>query len=134
MMIIYEDFVFTALLISNAMLLAAAVVAILKLQRAADDRDAFWKSPVGSTLRDQSDHDAVLRVLDARFAALETSIEQLATDDAPDPTGRDSLPYENAVRMVRHGASIDDLTRNCGLSASEARLLLRVHAGPAAAA
>lgn len=134
MMIIDENFVFTGLLMSNALLLAAAVVAILKLQRTSQQREAFWDTPVGNSLRDQADHDALLRVLDARFAALEASIEELAADDPPDPTGRDSLPYENAVRMVQHGATIDDLTRNCGLSNSEARLLMRVHAGRAAAA
>ena len=44
-----------------------------------------------------------------------------------------SLPIENAVRMARHGASIDELVRNCGLNIGEARLMQKLHSKAAAA-
>ena len=38
------------------------------------------------------------------------------------------LPYNQANRLVSMGASLDDLMQACGLSRSEAELMLKLHA------
>lgn len=37
------------------------------------------------------------------------------------------MPYNQASRLVQMGASIDDLMQACGLSRSEAELMLKLH-------
>ena len=37
------------------------------------------------------------------------------------------VPMGNALRMAKQGATIDDLTKNCGLSIGEARLMQKLH-------
>ncbi|HCA24482.1 MULTISPECIES: DUF2802 domain-containing protein [Pseudomonadaceae] len=39
-----------------------------------------------------------------------------------------SLPYNQAARLVGMGASIEDLTQSCGLSKAEAELFVKLHA------
>tara|TARA_R110000782_G_scaffold165305_1_gene257241 strand:+ start:765 stop:1172 length:408 start_codon:yes stop_codon:yes gene_type:complete len=38
-----------------------------------------------------------------------------------------SLPYNQAARLVSLGASVEDLTQSCGLSKAEAELVARLH-------
>lgn len=38
-----------------------------------------------------------------------------------------NLPYNQATRLVSMGASLDDLIQSCGLSRSEAELMLKLH-------
>lgn len=129
MMIIDDQFALNALILANAVLLAAVAMAILRLERQRAAAAAFWETPVGASLKAEGDNAEMRRIFEARFAHLEELLEKLSADETANASSRDALPYRNAVRMVRHGAGIDDLTRNCGLSVSEARLLMRVHAG-----
>ncbi|MEH6499179.1 MAG: DUF2802 domain-containing protein [Pseudoalteromonas distincta] len=39
-----------------------------------------------------------------------------------------SLPYNQAARLVGLGASVEDLTQSCGLSKAEAELVAKLHA------
>ena len=39
-----------------------------------------------------------------------------------------SIPYNQAARLVGMGASIEDLTQSCGLSKAEAELFVKLHA------
>ncbi|SDU12248.1 DUF2802 domain-containing protein [Halopseudomonas salegens] len=39
-----------------------------------------------------------------------------------------TLPYNQAARLVGMGASMEDLTQACGLSRAEAELVLKLHA------
>lgn len=39
-----------------------------------------------------------------------------------------SLPYNQAARLVSLGASVEDLTQSCGLSKAEAELVSKLHA------
>lgn len=39
-----------------------------------------------------------------------------------------SLPYNQAARLVSLGASVEDLTQSCGLSKAEAELVAKLHA------
>jgi len=117
-----------ALLFSNALLVSAAALAVMKLQRLVDKQKAFWSSPTGTVLTEQTDHDALLLAIDQRLSPLLNQIESMSREKPNDTRPQQSLPIENAVRMAKHGASLKDLTRNCGLSVTEARLLMRVHA------
>lgn len=118
------------LLISNALLLAAATIAVLRLQRMRDQYDAFWSSPTGKQLSERNEENGISHQVEERIQSLQETVNDLVrTGAATQIQLRENLPIENAVRMAKHGASIDDLTRNCGLSASEAKLLMRVHSG-----
>lgn len=39
-----------------------------------------------------------------------------------------SMPYNQAARLVGLGASVEDLTQSCGLSKAEAELVAKLHA------
>lgn len=36
-------------------------------------------------------------------------------------------PYEHAIRLVKTGSSVDDLTKSCGISLNEAKLIHKIH-------
>ena len=130
MMIIDNIYSLYGLLISNSLLLAAATIAVLRLQRMLDCSDAFWDSLTGAHLKEQSDAASISQLVDKRFSSLQETVDDVIRKGSPlQGQITEKLPFENAVRMARHGASADDITRNCGLSKSEARLLMRVHCG-----
>ena len=66
--------------------------------------------------------------LERRLSELQRAVKRMQSraPDEPTPLER-KLPIDNAVRMARSGASVEDLTRNCGLSVGEARLMKRLH-------
>ncbi len=125
------------LLFSNAVLLAAATIALVRFRAQARRFEKFWDSPTGVSLADeqalkaqpptrpepQSDAE-----LERRVAELQSVVRTLAKQG---PAVREpvepGLPIENAVRMAKHGASIDDLIRNCGLNIGEAQLMRKLH-------
>jgi uncharacterized protein DUF2802 len=131
MMTIDTTYSLYALLISNAFLACAAALAIMKLKRLVDTKEAFWNSPTGAAMSSGSDHDELLRAIEMRLVPIIDAISNISQGKSDPTTLRRSLPLENAVRMARQGATLEDLTRNCGLNATEARLLMRVHAQPA---
>ncbi len=124
------------LMICNGMLAGAAAIAILRFQRMIKLQQTFWGSPTGAAISTQPvaptqaaqpDQDDFLKAVERRFAYLEQGFGNLADKNQSGQSMQHSVPHENAVRMAKHGATIDDLTRTCGLSDIEARLLLRVH-------
>jgi len=127
MMDIDTNWIYYLLLASNALLGGSAALAILRLQRLTRRQESFWKSPTGATFTMQPGHEALLVAIDRRIDALVEKLESPPADPDKEVSTARSTPFENAVRMARHGATMDDLTRTCGLSASEARLLMRVH-------
>lgn len=129
----YDDLFLYLLLLSNAVVLILAVVAIIRFERRWQRIDSFWDSPTGVALSEASDEEmreqtrATLQ-LERRLSELQRAVKRIqsrATDE-PTPVER-KLPIDNAVRMARSGASVEDLTRNCGLSVGEARLMKRLH-------
>ena len=130
MMTFETTFSLYLLLICNGAIAAAAAIAILRLQRMTDQHKSFWDSPNGSALNSQNGQEELIRAIDQRFSVLLNGIDQLTRDDNVDTRATPALPLENAVRMAKHGATLGDLTRNCGLSKTEARLLIRVHGHP----
>ena len=91
---------------------------------------SFWDSPTGASEWAKSSPDAVLSgFLEHRLAMLHEQIEELAKQKLPASAAQPAeLPFEYAVRIAKHGASVDDLTRTCGLNKAEARLMWRLHA------
>jgi hypothetical protein len=126
------------LLLSNAALLAAATIALLRFRHQARRFEKFWDSPTGVSLADtQSLHakssaeqspERANPQLEERVAELQTIVRKLASKEqvTHEPVDN-SLPIENAVRMAKHGASIDELIRGCGLNIGEAQLMRKLH-------
>jgi hypothetical protein len=127
MMDISNTTILSLLLIANASLVAAGSIAIMRFCRQARRFEKFWESPTGLSLADtQTVHSDPL--LEKRVAELQSVVRTLAQKPK---AGRDtfeaSLPIENAVRMARSGASIDELIRSCGLNIGEAQLMRKLH-------
>ncbi len=120
-------------LVSNALLLAVAIVVLSRFDQRVKRIEEFWDSPTGAALADDSDEELraqmqATRRLERRVGELQRAVK-LAEIKAPAPQAPVELniPLENAVRMARHGASVEDLTRNCGLNIGEARLMQKLH-------
>ena len=62
-----------------------------------------------------------LITLRERLARLDNKQQRLEQQDVQ------SMPYTQASRLVSMGASLDDLMQACGLSRSEAELMLKLH-------
>lgn len=129
-----NDYFFLYLLLaSNALLLAIAAIAVIRFEWRWQRIESFWDSPTGSALIDATDDEIreqskATRRLEQRLSELQRTLT-FRVSKAPDellPIER-NLPIENAVRMARSGASVVDLTRNCGLNVGEARLMKRLH-------
>jgi hypothetical protein len=134
MMNITESFFYDLLLLSNAMLLAAAAMAVVRFRRQCERLERFWSSPTGATIAGQkSDQERLQLVTTMRLEKHIADLnEKVATLSRNDPRKQRSatvrqLPIENAVRMAKSGASVEDLTRTCGLNFGEARLLTKMH-------
>ena len=125
----------TLLLVANAALLAAAAIAVLRFQKQLRRFEQFWNSPTGTSLANREPEEAprpqVNPHLERRVTELQSVVRTLAKQQkpvsVPAPDTNTNLPIENAVRMARHGASIDDLVRSCGLNIGEARLMQKLH-------
>ena len=121
------------LIIANAALLAAAAIAVVRIQRQMRRFEQFWNSPTGTSLAVQEPvqeqpRPQANRHLERRVTELQSVVRTLAKREQPTMKQVDgSLPIANAVRMARHGASIDELVRSCGLNIGEARLMQKLH-------
>ena len=121
------------LLVANAVLLAAASIAVLRVRRQMRRFEQFWNSPTGALLANREPLDTqprpqANRHLERRVTELQSVVKTLAKREQPVVKPVDgSLPIENAVRMARHGASVDELVRSCGLNIGEARLMQKLH-------
>ena len=130
MMIINDTYTLYALLVSNAFLLGAAAIAVLRLQNLVRNSKSFRNSSTGAAIQDENiDSEKITEIVNRRFSSLLKIVDERSERNrAVHSRKSGDLPYENAVRMAKHGASIDDLTRSCGLSKGEAQLIMRVHA------
>lgn len=144
MMIMNESYFLYLLLISNAALLAIACMALFRFERRWTRIEQFWHSPTGTAISESGDDDVreqmkATQRLEQRLGELQRTVKLLdmKTPKQQPPVERNrpvGLPIENAVRMARLGASIEDLTRNCGLNMGEARLMQKLHGKPPIAA
>lgn len=129
-----DSFVTDLLLVSNAVLLATSAVAVIRFRRQCRRYEAFWNSPTGMALTNgDADEPRPAQpprdpTLERRVTELQAVVRTLAERSRRSVSSVDSkLPIENAVRMARQGASIDELTRSCGLNVGEARLMRKLH-------
>lgn len=132
MMTIPDSYSVYILLVSNALLVGAASLAIIGFQRQLKSSSKFWDSPTGSALQAQCDQSMINQINDERLAALQEAVDNFERVNVEADPPSEKLPFENAVRMAKAGASVDDLVRTCGLSHGEARLFMRVHSKSAA--
>jgi len=127
MMNIDDAYLTNLLLASTIALLAAATVAILRFQRLLRQ----WERQLGAApaMPVQPAAETAAEPLEERIGALQKIAEQLARkEEMLQHKGRNDVPLEHAVRMAKCGASMEELTRNCGLRKGEAELLLKLHA------
>ncbi len=137
MMMTTDSYYLYLLLTSNAVLVAIACLAVIRFERRWKRIEDFWDSPTGTALSESGDDEVreqmkATRRLEQRLGELQRTVKIM---DMKEPKQRPpaernlpiGLPIENAVRMARSGASIEDLTRNCGLNIGEARLMQKLH-------
>ena len=125
-----EPLILYALICSTGLLLAAASIAILRFQAKTLESKAFWDSPTGSVLQaDAANAGKEHQQLEKRLLALQKLVDELSRRDRAQQLAAPSrdLAFENAVRMAKQGASVEDLTRSCGLNIGEAQLIKRLH-------
>ncbi|MBT8100710.1 MAG: DUF2802 domain-containing protein [Gammaproteobacteria bacterium] len=123
----------TLLVFFNTLLLAMASIALVRIRQRLQRFEEFWQSPTGAALLES--RQATVKVvekpnaeLEHRVAELQCVVRTLAKQEPRHETSADTgLPIENAVRMARHGASIDELIRGCGLNIGEAKLMQKLH-------
>lgn len=132
-MAIADPLVILLLLISNSVIVAATCIAALRIDRKIQFFDKFWNSPAGIALIDGG-REAAERQLQAslqveqRITELQQVISLVANNENKRLSSVErSLPIEYAVRMTKHGASIEDLRQTCGLSLGEAKLMQKMH-------
>lgn len=134
-----DSYYATMLMIANGLLLCIACYAIVRFERRCKEIEEFWASPTGTAVaeanNDQSTEQMrITQRLEQRVGELQRTVkvmelnrdEQPAPKAEPKPVER-NLPIENAQRMAKLGASIEDLTRSCGLNIGEARLMQKLH-------
>lgn len=132
-MITIDSYYLFILLAANALLLAIASVALSRFERRCKRIEEFWDSPTGTALADDGDEDVreqmlATRRLEQRLGELQRAVKVMEIKAPSQPTSVErSMPIENAVRMARQGASVEELTRNCGLNIGEARLMQKLH-------
>ncbi|MEM8816420.1 MAG: DUF2802 domain-containing protein [Pseudomonadota bacterium] len=143
-MVIEISTISLTLLLANALLLAIATVCMIRFRREARTQREFWQSPTGAALAGEQPADAADRAavgdrrryaqsimrLEQQMLELRKDFHRTSAAASPDPVPKQTaapLPLENAARMAKHGASVDELTARCGLSLGEARLLQKLH-------
>lgn len=133
MMISLDAYFVYLLLISNAVLLAIACYSLVRFERRCKQVESFWASPTGSSLTAAQGDESQLQLkttqrLEQRVGELQRTVKVMQIKAPKQPLAVErSLPIENAVRMARLGATINDLTKSCGLNIGEARLLQKLH-------
>lgn len=133
MMITLEAHYFYFLHTSNIVLLAMMFLSLFRFERRCKAIEKFWDSPTGSFVTDKDIRklDAQLKLiqqLEKRVGELQRTVQMSEINDPPERSpSLSTVPIENALRMTKLGASIDDLTRNCGLNIGEARLMKKLH-------
>ena len=136
-MITLEAHYIYLLIVSNAVMLALACFCFTRFDKRCRQIEQFWVSPTGTAISDDIDDDSqeqmrLTQSLEKRVGELQRTVKVMAVkkpDSTPTPSApiERNLPIENAVRMARLGASIDDLAKSCGLNIGEARLMQKLH-------
>ena len=127
-----DDQFLQLLLLANAILLAVAAIAIGRFCWRFERMTRFWHSPTGAAIADKAAQHERQQILvnlrlERQLSGLQEKIDALADVKPGTTTAPQPLPIDNAIRMARNGASIEELTRSCGLNIGEARLMQKLH-------
>jgi hypothetical protein len=115
--------------VANVCLLAAAILAVARLQRVLAGKAIYSRLAAGDAIEAQiADIDEHCRIVSERLGEIQDQIERFSHLERLliGPVSRE-FPMEQAARLAKSGASVDELTRNCGLNIGEARLIRRLH-------
>lgn len=130
---INDTFILYSLLAANALFVAIVCVALFRFAwRLAALETLLAQPAVPEGIEQDSESTArseqLVERLDRRVSEMQRALQAFGKtrSERRESTWRQP-PIENAVRMARQGASVDDLTRNCGLNIGEARLMQRLH-------
>ena len=121
------------LLASNLAVLTTACVLLTRFERRWKQIEDTWDDTVDPQVRSSVEitgHEQLeaTQRLERRLGELQRAIKVMEIRaPAQQLRAERKLPLDNAVRMAKLGASVDDLTRNCGLSIGEARLMRKIH-------
>jgi hypothetical protein len=118
-----------ALPLANVCLLAAATLVVVRLQRVLAGKAIYSRLAAGNAIEAQvADIDEHCRIVSERLGEIQDQIERFSHLERLliGPVSRE-FPMEHAARLAKGGASVDELTRNCGLNIGEARLIRRLH-------
>jgi hypothetical protein len=118
-----------ALPLANVCLLAAAILVVVRLQRVLAGKAIYSRLAAGNAIEAQiADIDEHCRIVSERLGEIQDQIERFSHLERLliGPVSRE-FPMEHAARLAKGGASVDELTRNCGLNIGEARLIRRLH-------
>ncbi|MDH5500431.1 MAG: DUF2802 domain-containing protein [Gammaproteobacteria bacterium] len=116
-------------------MLAIACYSFARFDKRCEQIEKFWASPTGTSISDNSDSDAseqmrITQRLEKMVSELQRSIKVMEINKStPSPVAavERNMPIENAVRMARLGASVEELTKSCGLNIGEAHLMRKLH-------
>ena len=132
-MIIDDPTIYYTILAGKAFVLILGTIVLLGMWRQTRRVEHFLSEishrPAAQERTDSSKQQLIASLrLDKRISELQQQIAALSVTEKKnaDPISR-PLPIENAARMARHGASVEELTRTCGLNAGEAELLSQRH-------
>lgn len=125
----YNDALY-ALILSNAVLVFGAAIALIRFERLLRHERLAAENPIDTSVPAHSNSEAALvSRLERQLVAIHEKVDRLARQKATTvATQSAELPYEYAARMAKQGASIYDLTRACGLNKAQAQLIWRLHA------
>ncbi len=142
MMITIDALFILLLLAANAMLLGLTCHALVSFERRCKRIEDFWESPTGNALSDSGGADLreqmkATQRLEKRVGELQRTVKIIELNklkpqtphsaQPAQPAVERNLPIENAIRMARLGASVEELSRSCGLNIGEARLMQKLH-------
>lgn len=130
------------LLAANTLVLTGGLLLILRLRRLCKLHEKSLECPPGIALADADEPAAdsgqkqmlALMRMEKQLLTLRAELAAHASARDDVSTSERVLPLDNAVRMARNGASVDDLTRSCGLNIGEAQLIRKMHGSAANAA
>lgn len=129
------DLYIYVLLAANTLVLYGGLLTILRLRRLCRQQERMLECPPGIALTDVEEPSAddarkqtlnLLRI-EKQLLSLRSELAAHAAARSETQASERLLPLENAVRMARNGASVDDLTRSCGLNIGEAQLIRKMH-------
>ena len=124
-----------ALLAANTLVLTGGLLLVLRLRRLCELHEKSLQCPPAMALaeadqpatdREQKQMSALMR-MEQQLLSLRAELATHANARSEVATSERVLPLDNAVRMAKNGASVDDLTRSCGLNIGEAQLIRKMH-------